>query len=145
MTEDERVGWHHWPNRHESEQTLRNNEEQGSLLCCSLWGCKELDRVEPLNNSNNVMNKKIMNSNSQYESSTHSVLSPSHTGCCYSRPFKIGLDMQEIYWVNSYEGQRGRSLRKQEEPVGNDAGDWEERFSNCRAVLGTSSQDEGVP
>ena len=29
--------------------------------------------------------------------------------------------------------------------MGNNAVDWEERFSNYRAVLGTSSQDEGVP
>ena len=103
-TEDERVGWHHWSNRHESEQTLGNNEEQGSLLCCSPCSCKETDRAEQLNNSNNVMTKKIMNEHSQYEWSTHSVLSPSHTVCCYSRPFKIGLDMPEIYWVNGYQG-----------------------------------------
>ena len=42
-TEDEMVGWHHWFNGHESEQTLRDSEGQGSLACCSRWGCKELD------------------------------------------------------------------------------------------------------
>ena len=42
-TEDEMVGWHHGFNRHEFEQTLGDSEGQGSLACCSLWGCKESD------------------------------------------------------------------------------------------------------
>ena len=41
MTEDEIVGWHHWLNGHEFEQTLGDGEGQGSLGCCSSWGCKE--------------------------------------------------------------------------------------------------------
>ena len=41
--EDEMVGWHHWLNGHESEQTAGDSEGQGSLACCSPWGCKELD------------------------------------------------------------------------------------------------------
>ena len=40
-TEDEMVGWHYWLNGHEFEPTL--GEGQGSLACCSPWGCKELD------------------------------------------------------------------------------------------------------
>ena len=43
VIEDEMVGWHHWLNGHEFEQTLGDGEEQGSLLCCSPWGRKELD------------------------------------------------------------------------------------------------------
>ena len=39
--EDEMVGWHHQPNGHEFEQALENGEGQGSLACCSPWGCKE--------------------------------------------------------------------------------------------------------
>ena len=39
-TEDEMVGWHHQFNGHESEQTLGDSEGQGSLACCSLWGCR---------------------------------------------------------------------------------------------------------
>ena len=31
MTEDEMVGWHHWPNGHELEQTPGDGEEQGPL------------------------------------------------------------------------------------------------------------------
>ena len=50
MTEDEMVGWHHQLNGHESEQTLGDGEGQGSLVCCRLWGCKELDLTEQLNN-----------------------------------------------------------------------------------------------
>ena len=51
-TEDEMVGWHHQLNRCESEQTPRDGEGQGSLVCCSPWSCKELDMSEQLNNSN---------------------------------------------------------------------------------------------
>ena len=38
MTEDEMVGWHHWVNEHEFEQTPRDGEGQGSLACYSPWG-----------------------------------------------------------------------------------------------------------
>ena len=40
VTEDEMVGCHHWLNGHEFEQTLGNSEGQGSLACCSPWGCR---------------------------------------------------------------------------------------------------------
>ena len=40
-TEDKMVGWHHWLNGHESEQTLGDGEGQGRLLCCRPWGRKE--------------------------------------------------------------------------------------------------------
>ena len=40
------VGWHHQLNVHESEQTLGDSEGQGSRVCCSPWGCKELDTTE---------------------------------------------------------------------------------------------------
>ena len=41
--EDEMVGWHHWLNGHEFEQTQRYREGQGSLACCNSWGGKESD------------------------------------------------------------------------------------------------------
>ena len=50
MTEDEMVGWHHQFNGHEFGQTLEDGEGQGSLECCSPWGCKELDTTWQLNN-----------------------------------------------------------------------------------------------
>ena len=34
-TEDEMVGWHHWLNRHEFEQTPGVGDGQGGLACCS--------------------------------------------------------------------------------------------------------------
>ena len=43
MTEDEMVGWHHRLNGYEFEQAPGDSEEQGSLVCCSPWGHKELD------------------------------------------------------------------------------------------------------
>ena len=43
ITEDEKVGWHHWLNGHKFEQTLGDSEGQGSLMCFSPSGCKELD------------------------------------------------------------------------------------------------------
>ena len=53
MTEDEMVGWHHRLNGHEFGQTLGDSKGQGSLVCCSLWGGKESDTTEQLNNNNN--------------------------------------------------------------------------------------------
>ena len=50
-TEDEMVGWHHWLNGHEFKQAPGDGEGQGSLACCSPWGCKESDMTEWLNNS----------------------------------------------------------------------------------------------
>ena len=38
------VGWHHQLNGREFEQTLRDGEGRGSLVCCSPWDLKELDR-----------------------------------------------------------------------------------------------------
>ena len=40
------VGWHHRFNGHEFEQTPGDSERQGSLACCSPWGCKESDMTE---------------------------------------------------------------------------------------------------
>ena len=42
------VGWHHLMNRLEFEQTPGDGEGQGSLVCCSPWGHKELDMTEQL-------------------------------------------------------------------------------------------------
>ena len=46
MTEDVMVGWHQWFNGHEFEQTPRDSEGWGSLVCCSPWGHEELDTTE---------------------------------------------------------------------------------------------------
>ena len=42
MTEDEMVGYHPL-NGHEFERNPGDSKGQGSLECCSLWDCKELD------------------------------------------------------------------------------------------------------
>ena len=46
MTEDEMVGQHHQLDGHEFEQAPGDGEGQGSLVCYSLWGCKEFDMTE---------------------------------------------------------------------------------------------------
>ena len=43
VTEDEMIGWHHWLNGHEFDQTPGDIERQRSLECCNPWGCKESD------------------------------------------------------------------------------------------------------
>ena len=45
------VGWHHELNGPEFEQIPGDSEGQGILVCCSPWGCKELDTTEQLNNN----------------------------------------------------------------------------------------------
>ena len=50
-TEDEMVGWHHWINGHEFEETPGDGEGQGSLVCCSPWGHKESNKTERLSNN----------------------------------------------------------------------------------------------
>ena len=53
-TEDEMVGWHRPLNGHEFEQAPGDGKPsytQGSLVCCSPWGCKESDITERLNNN----------------------------------------------------------------------------------------------
>ena len=45
VTEDEMVGWHHWLNGHEFEQSLEDSEGQEILACCSSCGLKKSDRT----------------------------------------------------------------------------------------------------
>ena len=49
MTEDEMVGCYHRLDGHELEQAPGVGGGQGSLACCSPWGCKESDMTERLN------------------------------------------------------------------------------------------------
>ena len=51
VTEDEMVGWHHWLNRHESEQTPGDGEGQASLVCCNPWHCIKSDTTEGQDNN----------------------------------------------------------------------------------------------
>ena len=52
VTEDEMVGMQHRFNGHELEQTPGDSEGQGNPAWCSLWGHKESDLTEQLNNDN---------------------------------------------------------------------------------------------
>ena len=38
VTKDKMVGWHHWLNKHEFEQSLGKSGGQGNLACCNPWG-----------------------------------------------------------------------------------------------------------
>ena len=49
--EGDKVGWHHWLNECELEQTPGDSEGQGSLVCFSPWGRKESDTTEGLDNN----------------------------------------------------------------------------------------------
>ena len=40
MTEYEMVGWHHWWDGHEFEEAPGVGDRQGTLVCCSPWGCE---------------------------------------------------------------------------------------------------------
>ena len=48
-TEDEMVEWHHWLDGQEFKWAPGVGDGQGRLVCCSPWGCKELDMTERLN------------------------------------------------------------------------------------------------
>ena len=52
MAEDEMAGWLYRVNELEFEQAPGDNEGQGSLACCSSWGCKESDITQGLNKNN---------------------------------------------------------------------------------------------
>ena len=45
-TKDEMVEWHHKLSGYVFEQALGVGVGQGSLLCCSAWGCRESDTTE---------------------------------------------------------------------------------------------------
>ena len=51
MREDEMARQHHQLNGHEFEQALGDGEGQGSLVCNSPWGHKELDMTERVKNN----------------------------------------------------------------------------------------------
>ena len=60
VTEDEMVGWHHWLNGREFDQTPGAGEGQGSLECCHPWGRKESNMTEQLNNKQDYQKQKLV-------------------------------------------------------------------------------------
>ena len=61
-TEDEMIGLHHRLDGHEFEEALGVGDGQGSLECCSPWGCKELDMTEQLNGTEHVLTTHFFSS-----------------------------------------------------------------------------------
>ena len=62
MTEDEMVGWHHRPliSGHEFEWALWVDDGQGSLACCSPWGCKSQTQLSNWTELNLPFNSAIL-------------------------------------------------------------------------------------
>ena len=57
-TQDEKAGWHHWPDGHEFEQISGVGDGQGSLPSCSPWGHRvRHDSATELNWTHNTLNK----------------------------------------------------------------------------------------
>ena len=54
-SEDDMAEWHHLCKGHETGQTLGNGEGQRGLVCCSPWGCKQLNTTRWLNNNNTTV------------------------------------------------------------------------------------------
>ena len=52
MAEDEMVRQHHQLNGQEFEKTPGDSGGQRSLVCCSSWGCKELNMTQQLDDNN---------------------------------------------------------------------------------------------
>ena len=97
-TEDEMVGWHHWLNGHECEQTPGDSEGQGSLACCNSWGGKMSDKTWWLNNNSYYEYLKVPSGSSalQYES----FLDLHEMVCDHS--WNILLDAIRQLWANSW-------------------------------------------
>ena len=48
IREDEMFGWHRGFNGFEFQQALEVGDGQGILVCCSPWGCTQLDTTEQM-------------------------------------------------------------------------------------------------
>ena len=95
VREHEMVGWHHWFNEHEFEQNLEASEVQESLVCCSPWGCKELD----MTSTEQQQLRHITNSISE-----HSSLISLGISCGNGKTFQLHFQthlLEEILWCNS--------------------------------------------
>ena len=79
MTEDEMVGQHHQLDGCEFGQIPEDTEGQGSLPCCSPWGCKESDVAERLNKNNTTTQqqtttKQLKDKSGAWDEHTHMII-----------------------------------------------------------------------
>ena len=73
------VEWHHRCDGHEFEQAPGVGDGQGSMVCCSPWGRKELDMTEP----NLPLEKPICRTGSNSQKWTwNNRLVPNRNKCC---------------------------------------------------------------
>ena len=85
------VGCHHRLNGHDLEQGPGVTEWQGSLVCCSLWGCKESDTTEWLNWTDEVYSNPwfLSYDNSGTEKGTNGMFQTVHFNCMKNISDKI--------------------------------------------------------
>ena len=94
-TEDEMVGWHHWLNGHEFEQTLGAGDGQGGLACCSPWGHKDSDTTERLNWNEHLILLLCFHGGGLVGKSCPTLVTPWTIAC--QAPLSMGFSRQE-YW-----------------------------------------------
>ena len=91
-TEVEIVGWYHWLNGHEFEQTQGDSEGQRSLMCCSPWDRRIRHDLQTKQQDENRENENIKRHKERSQVSKK--LSIDHL--CLSHPLS---DWSEDYWA----------------------------------------------
>ena len=98
--QDEMVGWHHWLNGHDFEQTLGDSEGQGSLVCCSPWGPKESDMTEQLSTHSQVPETGLLLRALNCQTEQNSILSPYLSSRLY---WKLSCNfLPETHWSTGF-------------------------------------------
>ena len=95
------VGWHHRLNGHEFEQTLGDSEGQGSLACCSSWGCKDSDMTQRLNSNK----KQVFQQQAEDRSSIRII-------AVKSQDYQSGLKTNKTYLYTAYKKGTSSRLNK---------------------------------
>ena len=104
------VGWHHWLNGHEFEQTPGVSDGQRSLVCCSPWGHKELDTTGWLNWAETKPNSLCLLSCSVIsDSSSSHGLYPASVLC----PWDFFFFSRQEYWNGFHFLLQGISLTQE--------------------------------
>ena len=86
------VGWHHQLNGHEFQQTLGDSEGQGSLVCCSSWGRKELDTTEATQEQQQLYTKQTHNTfSSENLKSSVNILTENTSGISKTHDMQLSV------------------------------------------------------